>query len=306
MLFATQAAHADFSLGIYPPIMQIQANAPTAIRKDITVVNASDTVQHVNIIFRLFTSSPTSIGQVQYLPDSQKPSPDPAIFQKIQLLDGDTPITGIDLAPKQKKTLTLHIGLEKGEPAGDYYFSILFISNTSQGSLQNGSTITPGIGANVLLSIGPQDKTIGFLEEFASPWFLETGPVPFTVLLSNLSRHYINPQGHIVISNMFGQLIGEVNLQSVNVLSQTSRFIPSSNGSDITLSDHPVALWNEKFLFGPYKATLTISLGADGPIFSKTIYFFAMPVVYIIGLFIAIILVSIVVVRVKKRAQITS
>lgn len=287
LLFALKSAHADFSLGIYPPIMQIQANAPTAIKKDITLVNASNNEQILSITFRLFTASPLNNGQVEYLPTSSLPEPDQNIFQKIQILDGDTPINTITIGPRQKKTLTLKIGIPQNETPADYYFSILFLSNNPNDLSKNGSTLTAGIASNVLLSIGPKDVTRGFLTEFSSPWFVQTGPVPFTVSISNTSKHYISPIGHILIRNMFGQLVGKVDLLPVNILGGTSRFIPT--------------LWNEKFLFGVYRANIVVSLATDGPIFTKTIYFFAMPIVYIVGFFIAIILVSIVIMRVKRK-----
>src|SRR5690348_3114822 len=44
-LFPAKAFAADFSLGVFPPILQIQAMVPTIISKDITVVNASNNVQ---------------------------------------------------------------------------------------------------------------------------------------------------------------------------------------------------------------------------------------------------------------------
>lgn len=290
-LFPAKAFASDFSLGVYPPILQIQATVPTIISKDITVVNASNNVQEVTIVLRPFTTSSTNNGQVLYLPEGTKMAPDQDIFQKVQILDNGTPVTSLSLAPQQKRTVTLRIGLPKDEPGADYYFSILFVSRpeADQPLAENSSHITAAIGANVLLSIGPKDQTTGFLQEFSTPWFATQGPIPFTVEVANTSRHFIAPNGQILIRNMFGQLIGKVALQQVNILGNSSRFIP--------------ALWNEKLLFGPYRANIVVSLSREGPILTQTIYFFVMPIQYIIAFFIAIVILSIVISRVKKRVK---
>src|SRR5579883_2946027 len=124
-IFLTLAypTHADFRIGIFPPIFQIDANTPVAIRKDITVVNAGDDTANLDIAWRMFEQGPYNNGQVQYIADKQIQQ-DKDIFQKIQLMDeNDNPVTSITLGPKQKKTFTIHIGLPKDEPGADYYFS---------------------------------------------------------------------------------------------------------------------------------------------------------------------------------------
>src|SRR5258706_6823604 len=161
MLYAGKIQADEFSLGVYPPIIQIQADVPVGIKKDITVVNASDNPQEVSIVLRQFTSSPYNNGQVSYLPDYAVPHPDKDIVQKIQILDGNEPANSLTLAPKQKKVVTLRIGLPKDEPPGDYYFSVLFVSSSQVSTIQNGSTINAGIASNILLSIGPKDPTTG-------------------------------------------------------------------------------------------------------------------------------------------------
>jgi hypothetical protein len=303
----SRVSASDFSLGIYPPIIQIQATAPTALKKDITIVNASQDPEDVTILFKPFTNAPSNAGVVAYLPDSKVPQPDRDIFQKIQLLDADTPVTTLTLAPKQKKTLTIRIGLPQDEPAGDYYFSIIFLSKNDSVGNQNGSTINAGIATNVLLSIGPQDATTGFLHAFSTPWFAQSGPIPFTVQVANTSRHYITPTGHILIRNMFGQLVGKVDLLSVNVLAESSRYIPGSPGNRyqaIGISmDHPIALWNEKVLFGPYRANIVVSLSNQGPLFTRTIYFFVMPWEYFVGIGIALVILLVVFERIRERAK---
>lgn len=303
MLQCAKEVHAnDFSLGLYPPIIQIQADVPTSITKDITLVNASENTQSVDVSFRLFTNSPYSDGQVSYIANSEVPSPDKDIFQKIQLLDGDNPVNTIIIGPKQKKTYTLHVGLPKDEPPADYYFSIIFLGSNQTNQANSSSTISAGIATNVLLSIGPKDATLGSLDEFSSPWFIQTGPVPFTVSINNFSKHFITPTGQILIRNMFGQLVGKVDLLPVNILGESSRYIPSKeNVSDS--NGHPAAQWTEKVLFGPYRANIIVSLSDQGPLFTRTIYFLAMPWQYLVVGGIALVLIIVIIEKARKRAR---
>lgn len=290
----------DFAVGVYPPILQIQATVPTIITKNMTIVNASDHTENVQIVLRQFQQTRTNSGQITYLPATQKPSPDADLFKRVQILDEGNPVNTLSLAPKQKKTISLRIGLPKDEPGADYYFSLIFLSASQVTQTINGSHIAAGIATNVLLSIGPKDATSGFLDSFTTPWFTTSGPIPFTVLVSNTSRHFVNPTGQILIRNMFGQLIGKTDILPVNVLGNSSRFMISKGDQILT---HPVVLWNEKALFGPYRANIIISLSSEGPILTKTIYFFVMPIQYIIGFFLVATLAVIIFERVRHRMQ---
>ncbi|HXS15357.1 MAG TPA: hypothetical protein VN711_04460 [Candidatus Saccharimonadales bacterium] len=295
---ASPAFAQTLSLGIYPPIIQVTTTPPSAMKQTITIVNEADTPTSVAISVLPFTQSGEKNGQVKYLLPSQTFGSDPHIFDKIQLLEGDQPVTALDLAPKQKKNLTLHIGLPKDEPPGDYYFSIVFSTTGGSTISQDGAVLTGAVATNVLLSIGPTDKTTGTLDEFSAPWFVENGPIPFKVLANNLSHHFIAPTGEILIKNMYGQLVGQVNLLPVNILEGTSRYIPSTSDSTLT-----TALWPEKVLLGPYKATLVISLSPSGPLFRRTIYFLALPWQYLLGFVIALFIMGIIIYRVRERLK---
>lgn len=296
-LLATPA-HADFSLGVYPPILQIDATPPTSIKQNITLVNQSDSAVSLSVGFKPFTQNDNDNGEVQYTDNFF--AADPSIFQKIQLLDNNSPMSVIQLAPKQQKTFTLHVGLPKNEPAGDYYFSIVFSANPSSAPTDNsGSALSGGIATNVLLSVGPKGPVNGFIEDYSAPYFVTNGPVNFSIKANNLSRQFITPHGEILIKNMFGQLIGKVDLLPVNILAGTSRFVPSSGLPNTATK----AVWPEKFLLGMYKANLVFSLSPQGPIFTRSIYFFAMPWQYILGGIIAILLIGFIVYRVRERLR---
>jgi len=131
--------------------------------------------------------------------------------------------------------------------------------------------------------------------------------------VKNTSDHYITPKGDIVITNMFGQNVGKINLLSVNILSNTVRRIPDSAQSNpdskdyqtikaiVDKNQYPVAVWPEKLLIGPYTANLTIALSDTGPLFKKSIVFFAFPTEYLLGLLAIIIVIIFIILRVRQK-----
>lgn len=283
------------SLGVYPPILQINATAPASVQNPITIENTQDQTISLEIGFKEFLPSPSENGEIEYVD-----SPLPPIFQKMQIYDGDHVVNQVTLAPKQKKTLNLHIGIQADEKSSDYYFSVLFISKADNlvGSSQSQAQI--GIATNVLLSIGQNGGIEGKISEFSSPFFLSRGPVPFKVKVENESSHYITTQGIILIRNIFGQTIGKVDLLPVNVLANSTRIIPAPNEADIS---NPKASWGEKFLLGIYTAKVTIGLSPEGPIISKTTTFIAFPLELLAGFVLSLIIVLIIIKKVREKQR---
>ena len=200
------------------------------------------------------------------------------------------------MAPKQEKKLFIKIDVPENEKESDYYFSIQFISKpTVVKDDLNYSQILGGVATNVLLSVGSKEKTQGIIEEFSSPVFLQKGTVPFTLSVKNTGHHFITPKGNIIIKNVFGQIVGKVDLLPVNILAESTRTIPS------LYSNSNKAVWNENFILGLYRATLNIALSDQGPVFSNTVSFFALPTETIIAILIAVFTLVLLLNRVKKR-----
>ena len=312
LIFVPRTNAQGVSLGIFPPIIQIQATSPTDVKTKIMIQNQGETSVDLRIGLKPFVASDKENGEVSYL--SNYDLADPFIFDKMQILDGETSVDSITLAPAQKKELTLEIALPQGEPLGDYYFSIIFMSENQALINSNVSGATAGIASNVLLSIGPKGPTQGAIEQFSAPFFLSSGPVPFTVRVKNTSDHFITTKGDIVIKNVFGQNVGKVNLLPVNILSQSVRAIPDTLQSP-TANPSPslksylvnlkstTAVWPEGFLFGPYTATLTIALSDQGPLFRRTINFYAFPIQMIAVVLVILIVILIISIRIKKTAN---
>lgn len=311
MLFTTKSYAADLSLGVYPPIIQVTVeNPPASINAPVTVSNFGDETVVLNILIKPFTQNENENGEVKFLNSNETKLADPNIFEKIKIMQDDNVTGKIEIPPGEKKTVNLHIGLPKDEPLADYYFSVFFVSETKNSPGTNSSHAAGGITTNVLLSIGKEDAK-GAVTEFSTPLFIQKGPVPFKIRVKNKGNHVITPMGVILIKNMFGQTIGKVDLLPVNILSGTIRQIPSlqlnSTASAEILKEiakdknSSIAYWPESFLLGPYQASLTIALSDKGPVFKRTINFVGFPLEAVIGLIVAAIITSVLVIKVKKR-----
>jgi hypothetical protein len=308
---STKASAQGVDIGIYPPIIEVNLTPPATIKIPFTVFNYKEESVDLKISIKPFTASEEENGQLIFTNNSELPDPD--IKDKIIIYDKETPIDSLTLFPKQQRDLVLELKIPAKQAKGDYYLSMLFLSAAQTINDSNSSGATAGVTSNILLSVGPQGKTKGILEDFSVPFFISKGPVPFNVRLRNTSDHFIAPKGDIIIKNMFGQAIGKVNLLPVNILSNSLRRLPDSLQGAVSEKDYsqikktveknkyPVAVWPEKFLLGLYKATLTISLSDQGPVFRRDTYFFAFPSEYLMTVLIVIGIVAFIILRVKKK-----
>lgn len=308
LIFHLDKAEASaLSLSIDPAIIEIHALPPAVTTSTLSIQNKSDAEIQLRILLKSFKPNGEN-GELEYVG-----SQDSFLTQNTQILDGGVPVEGIVLGPRQQKNLTLNVNVPRDTNSSDHYFSIIFVSQATANPTSTSSLNQLGIASNVLLSVGAKEMPDGVIEEFSSGLFYESGPVPFTLRIKNKGTHFIEPKGQILIKNMFGQSIGKLDLTRINILSDSIRAIPnatyvqelrsdSKKKSDLTFQN-PKALWNEGFLLGFYTATLNISLSDDGPAFTKSIHFLALPLVAIIVIVIVLISTIVIVTRVKMRMK---
>lgn len=305
LVFAKLPVYAqNINLGVYPPIFQATTTPPSEISAPVSVYNFSDNSVDLKIVIKPFSQSESENGEVSYL--AKSPTGD-FIAKNVRVLDDKNEISGITLSAKEIKKLTLKITVPKDQSRSDYYFSIIFLSSGQEINTSNTSFSLGGVATNVLVSIGPQGPTNGEIKQFSAPFFLQNGPVPFTLKVLNKSDHYVTPKGQILIKNMFGQTVGKIDLLPVNILSNTARFIPDYQSYLISLKnkgfkfDSKTIFWREKFLLGPYTASLTISLSDEGPVFKRSVFFIAFPAEGLIALVLVIFIVLIIRKKIKNR-----
>ena len=309
------------NIKVTPSQFRIEAKPPADVRAPFTIENQSDTSVSFVIGYKLFRSDRSEDGKVSFLQEGEQlpTQQDHHIFDKMQIVDQDNySHNTIELGPKQKERLQLRIRLPKDEPNGDYYFTLLFISqadqqdqNTSKDNkkdITSSSTIQSGAGINVLLAVGDKTAPQGIIETFSTPWLRQAGPVPFALTIQNNGMHYIAPKGQIVIKNMFGQAVGKVTIPQTVILSGMSRKIVGSPDTKSTSDLQKAAVqgqiaWPETFLLGLYTATLTMNMSENGPFYSRTIHFVAFPTGFLLGLAVVILLSLFIYVRIQRKLR---
>jgi len=296
----------EINIGVYPPIFQANTTPPAQVSAPLDLYNLSDSPLSIDIIIKPFTAAASEDGETSYSFDNPTQS---FIGRNVRILDEDKAVTSLDLTAKETRKLKLSINVPKDQSHSDYYFSIIFESKDQSAIGANISRAVGGVATNVLLSVGPKGPTMGNIKEFSVPFFVQKGPVPFTLKVENQSDHYITPTGEILITNLFGQTIGKVDLLPVNILSGTIRAIPDlqsykdSLSSSNSIFDMKTAFWNEKFLLGPYSAKVTVSLSDSGPVFQRKIYFFAFPLLYLLGIIVVIVIIFIIWGKIRKKVN---
>lgn len=319
MLFQQKAHAQALSIGVYPPVTKVDALPPVSLHIPLQVQNTGDDPITVGINLKPFKASPSEDGSITYLKDTSTfPSGNILLLQKITVSDDDKVVNSISLLPKEERQMSVDIPIGKNEIPGDYYFSVVFTSTLSSPTRaednSQASTAQAGVASHILLSIGPKGAATGKITEFSTPFFQTEGPVPFTLRLTNTSKNAIAPSGNILITNMFGQTIGKVDLLPVDILSDTTRLIPDraqiTNQGVVNeelynkfLSTGPRSIWPEKFLLGFYTAHVTLKLSDDGPILRSSTSFLALPLQVFIGLLLGIILVFTIVKRVREKLR---
>jgi hypothetical protein len=264
-LMANQVNAQSFYVGVNPPILQIKAEPPANVLAPINVENLGSQTVELNMVVKPFNASDQENGQVRYI--ENVPDEYIELFDKIRVLDQDTQINN--------------------------YFSLVFVSKEQALSESTSTQNLGGIAINVLLSTG-KDRAKGVIQEFSAPLFVEKGPVPFTLRVKNTGEHYFAPQGRIVIKNLFGQVVENLELQPVNILSKSVRSVPSSEETENSL-------WNEKLIVGPYIASLTLNLSENGPTLERQIGFIAFPGMTIVGAILSLLAILYLYSRVKRK-----
>lgn len=310
LLLSGSLAHAEeLSLKVNPSVLQISTQSSSDVRAPFLIENQSDQPIRLRIGYKLLDPEKSKEGKVVFL---SEPGAKESIFEHVEVVDAEsTAINSLQLGPKQQKQLQVRVQIPENQPSADYYFSLIFIHDITAQTDQNStvkdrkdqhtiSTVQGGIGTNVLLAVGAPETAQGLIEEFSTPLYMQSGPVPITLRVKNSGLHYIRPQGTIMIKNIFGQTVGKVEIPATTVLAGTSRHLLDKD----QLTSQAIeakALWNERFLLGFYSATLSISMAEAGPSYSQTVRFFAFPLHVLLGLIAVITLGAMIYIRVKKK-----
>lgn len=290
LLFIPKNINASgYSLSIYPTIIKIKAKSSSLVKTGVKIKNLSDKPVELNYVLKPFVANEKNPNQVKYLLYSDYTSKDTHFLKGVTILEDGQTISKITLSPKQEKNLTISIDVPKEEESRDQYFSLVFLTQDKDNPDSSYSQIIEGIGTNILVSINPQGYKAN-IKDFSTSFLISGGPVKFNIEVENTEQNFISASGYILISNIFGQNVGKVNIGERNILAGSNVRMSTKENSDI--------VWPENFLLGSYKAKLYINY-ENSPTLLRETTFIALPVKLIIILTIA----GFIVILLKKRSK---
>ena len=283
--FSNKAYAQQFHVSIEPTVIQIDSTPPSKFQAPFRIKNLSNS--SIKLVLKIIPFEAREDGKINLLLAEEETLAS-LIKERLIILDGQTQIKELELRAGETKQLLLFMDVKKGDPAGDFYFSLVFTSDGVVIDETSTSSIPAGIAMNVLVSIGPKVSATAIIEDFSTNRIVGAGPVFFNLKLKNTGRHLIQPEGNVTIKNMFGKKVADIKILPQYVLAESSRYLidstqasPSAQTSDILSrkqQDNPVVIWGEKFLLGFYTAEAKLYLEDNGAEVIKRITFFAIPV----------------------------
>jgi hypothetical protein len=142
---------------------------------------------------------------------------------------------------------------------------------------------------------------------------VETGNLPFTLIIKNNDIYHIKPEGKLEILNSFGKKVGETEIKKITILPGKTRNFPVEFKTEVPgklekyLPKTISSFISKNLLMGKYQASLLLTTGSDtidstGSLqVEKDIEFWVFPWKVILSTVVVLCLFIFFVVKYKKR-----
>jgi hypothetical protein len=264
-----QAANANAAQGIQisPTLVKLNAAKGKTYNINMTVTNVTGT----DLLYKTSVSDFGASGETG----------SPHIFIDKSLSETSSVRSWVDTIPQftlnahQSRTVTAQINVPaNAEPGGHY--GVLQFSGTAPTLDRTGVGLSASAGVLLLIKVGNPNEIVekadlasfytSATQSGKETSFFENGPAYFVVRIENVGNVHVEPVGNIEVTDMFGGVVANlpINKNKANVLPKTiRRFI----GAKV----------NKDWMFGPYKANLTLGYGQNGQAITSTISFWVIP-----------------------------
>jgi hypothetical protein len=210
----------------------------------------------------------------------------------------ELPYDRMTIAPKDKVTVQAKINVPQDAQAGGRYFAIFFepggTTSEALGVEKEAETpITIRLAGLVYLRVSGPIEESAYLTQLGAPRFLEYGPIPVTIEISNQGNYHIRPKGTITLVSLFGKDVEQEILEEQNIFPETSRIFENKLGY--------------KWLFGKYKIEFNAVYGETGKVLTASIFTWIIPwkmiSIIVIAIIVIILLISLLYHRLKKHEE---
>jgi len=200
----------------------------------------------------------------------------------------DAPIQFI-FKPGESKEIPYTIKAPADAEPGSH-FGVIFFKATRAADKNLQMKVGTQVGVLTFVTIPGKFEQKGTLTGFTAPSFVQGGPVSLSMEFSNTGTVYFEPKGTIDISNMFGSKIASVPIGGYAVLPTGVKKMDFS--------------WNVTgLLLGRYTATANIYDTEGSVISTAAVSFFALPIWYLVGFVIVLIIVFFIIWFLKTKVS---
>ncbi|HRJ05973.1 MAG TPA: hypothetical protein PK096_00175 [Candidatus Saccharibacteria bacterium] len=279
------------ALEIAPPVLNVKADPGETITTSIKLRDVSTSPLVVRNQINDFVAAGEDGTPKLLLEDSDQKSP-------YSLKDWIQPLPQFTLKPRQVNDLKVSISVPANAAPGGYYAVVRFTASPP-GLEGSGVSLSASLGTLILLRVNGDIKEDVAIESFTASkngetnWLFESPPIEFIERLRNNGSSHEQPTGQVVVSDMFGNKIGavNVNLNGNNVLPGSIRKFNQTLDSSVI---------GDRVLFGRYTADLKMTYGTDGQTLTASTSFWVIPY-RLIAFAIVLLIIAFVLIRIGLR-----
>lgn len=265
------SAHAQqesrvLSLSVTPTLFEMSATPLQAWNSSVKVINNNP--QELTVYAQVVNFAPQGeTGQGKFIPVFEQETNGATLAEWIDI--SHEPIT---IPPEQSHAIPFTVNVPEGAAPGGHFAAILIGTqppDTSGGYQMKTSQIVTSL---FFVRVAGDVVEDGNVREFrTTERFVDAPEAQFEVRFENKGNVHLQPQGEIVITNMWGKERGVIPINHQthfgNVLPESIRKFEFSWKGEATLSD-----------IGRYKAVLALAYGDDARKFAtSTTYFYVIP-----------------------------
>lgn len=192
------------------------------------------------------------------------------------------------LEPKQQKFIDFTINVPLNAEPGGKYGSVLAAIKGALGEEITGATIAQKVGTLVLLTVSGEVREEINVKEFSAPGFLEQGPVDFIIRFENTGTVHVRPRGFVSIADWRDKKVLDLEFPQKNVIPGGIRKVET--------------VFNQRWLFGKYTATLVGSYGTTNtPLSPIVLVFWVIPWKLLLEIFAGLLILILILIKTRKR-----
>jgi hypothetical protein len=268
----------DFVVG--PGKIEIDLNPGESRTVELTIANRLGTEKTFNVTEEDFVGSDNLNQPVVLLGDDRSPY---SLKDFVHI-----PASAVPIPHAEKAFIPVTISIPANAQPGGLYGSVIVSVATRQGSTtspDNGSTATNPIITRLatlfFVRVAGQAKEEGKLTQFTLAggrrWLFDNSPINFDLIFKNTGDVFLVPNGAITVTNMLGSSVGAVTVDPWFAMPQSLRFRE--------------VIWTPPFLFGRYKAHVTVERGYASTTDEMELTFWVIPWKAILAVFIGLTIV---------------